>query len=179
MYSNSSSFLSGANSARPGASPYVQPAFSALQPGPQQAPGFAVQQTGFNGPLTHPQVTGVPLQSYVPQQQFQSSQQQQFTGYPLQNQQPSLASPQQTEQPHNSSPVPQRTGQTSSQIAQSFQPKHSTQPVASRPTSNSTKIPKIRLSFLTAQDQAKFEQLFKSAVGDGQALDGRFTLNED
>ena len=34
------------------------------------------------------------------------------------------------------------------------------------------KIPKIRLSFLTAQDQAKFEQLFKSAVGDGQALDG-------
>ncbi len=34
------------------------------------------------------------------------------------------------------------------------------------------KIPKIRLSFLTATDQAKFEQLFKSAVGEGQALDG-------
>ena len=39
------------------------------------------------------------------------------------------------------------------------------------PTSGA-KIPKIRLSFLTATDQAKFEQLFKSAVGDGQALDG-------
>ena len=39
------------------------------------------------------------------------------------------------------------------------------------PTSG-VKLPKIRLSFLTATDQAKFEQLFKSAVGDGQALDG-------
>ena len=37
---------------------------------------------------------------------------------------------------------------------------------------SATKIPKIRLSFLTATDQAKFEQLFKSAVGDGQALSG-------
>ena len=37
---------------------------------------------------------------------------------------------------------------------------------------SATKIPKIRLSFLTATDQAKFEQLFKSAVGDGQALGG-------
>ncbi len=34
------------------------------------------------------------------------------------------------------------------------------------------KIPSIRLSFITAQDQAKFEQLFKSAVGDGQTLSG-------
>ena len=35
-----------------------------------------------------------------------------------------------------------------------------------------SKIPSIRLSFITAQDQAKFEQLFKSAVGDGQTLSG-------
>ena len=35
-----------------------------------------------------------------------------------------------------------------------------------------TKIPSIRLSFITAQDQAKFEQLFKSAAGDGQTLSG-------
>lgn len=35
-----------------------------------------------------------------------------------------------------------------------------------------TKIPNIRLSFITAQDQAKFETLFKSAVGDGQTLSG-------
>lgn len=30
----------------------------------------------------------------------------------------------------------------------------------------------MRLSFITAPDQAKFEQLFKSAAGDAQALDG-------
>ncbi|KKY29133.1 putative actin cytoskeleton-regulatory complex protein pan1 [Phaeomoniella chlamydospora] len=40
------------------------------------------------------------------------------------------------------------------------------------PTKSGSKIPNIRLSFITATDQAKFEQLFKSAVGDGQALDG-------
>jgi epidermal growth factor receptor substrate 15 len=36
---------------------------------------------------------------------------------------------------------------------------------AEKPT---TRIPNIRLSFITAQDQAKFETLFKSAVGEGQ-----------
>jgi len=30
----------------------------------------------------------------------------------------------------------------------------------------------MRLSFIVAQDQAKFEQLFKSAVGKNQALSG-------
>lgn len=34
------------------------------------------------------------------------------------------------------------------------------------------KIPNIRLSFIAAQDQAKFETLFKSAVGNGQTLSG-------
>jgi len=34
------------------------------------------------------------------------------------------------------------------------------------------KIPSIRLSFITAQDQAQFEQLFKAAVGEGQAISG-------
>ena len=45
-----------------------------------------------------------------------------------------------------------------------------------RPTKLSAKgarIPNIRLSFITAQHQAKFEQLFKGAVGDdGQTLSG-------
>jgi hypothetical protein len=36
----------------------------------------------------------------------------------------------------------------------------------------SAKIPSIRLSFITAQDQAKFETLFRSAVGEGQTLSG-------
>ena len=40
------------------------------------------------------------------------------------------------------------------------------QPTQTKKASN--KIPNIRLSFITAQDQAKFETLFKSAVGDGQ-----------
>ena len=30
----------------------------------------------------------------------------------------------------------------------------------------------MRLSFITASDQTKFEQLFKSAVGDDQAMPG-------
>ena len=172
MYSNSSSFLGGSNSSRPGVPPYGQPSFPALQPGPQQATSFTAQQTGYISPSIQPQVTGIPAQGFLSQQQFQNPQQQQFNGYSLQNQQPGLASPLQTGQSQNPSLAPQRTAQTSSQIAQSFQPKAPAQPATSRPTWNSAKIPKIRLSFLTAQDQAKFEQLFKSAVGDGQALDG-------
>lgn len=42
---------------------------------------------------------------------------------------------------------------------------------APAPTS-SNRIPNIRLSFITAQDQAKFEQLFKSATNGEQALSG-------
>lgn len=35
------------------------------------------------------------------------------------------------------------------------------------------KIPNIRLTFITAADQARFEQLFKAGVGDGQAVSGK------
>lgn len=31
----------------------------------------------------------------------------------------------------------------------------------------------MRLSFITAEDQAKFEQLFKAAAGDDVTLEGR------
>jgi len=37
---------------------------------------------------------------------------------------------------------------------------------------SSRKIPASRLSFITAKDQANFEQLFKSATGDEQAMSG-------
>lgn len=37
---------------------------------------------------------------------------------------------------------------------------------SSAPAPKSNKIPNIRLSFITAADQVKFETLFKSAVGD-------------
>jgi hypothetical protein len=60
---------------------------------------------------------------------------------------------------------------TSSQIADSFRGPLS-QSVPPPPPAKSSKIPNIRLSFITAQDQAKFEQLFKSAVGNAQALSG-------
>jgi hypothetical protein len=56
-------------------------------------------------------------------------------------------------------------------MAQSFRGDNAPSPTVKSPGSG-VKIPSIRLSFLTAQDQAKFEQLFKSAVGDGQALPG-------
>lgn len=60
---------------------------------------------------------------------------------------------------------------TSSQMADSFKGT-APQPPDPKPTTGSSKIPNIRLSFITVQDQAKFEQLFKSAVGKGQALPG-------
>jgi hypothetical protein len=47
----------------------------------------------------------------------------------------------------------------------------SSQPPSAAPATGN-KIPNIRLSFITAQDQAKFEQLFKSATGGAQALTG-------
>lgn len=169
MYSTSNSFLGAGNSSRPGPQQYGQSNF----PNPQQQPGgFQQQPTGFAGGSLQPQFTGYPGQGQ--QQGYQVQQQQpQFTGFPQGQQQPPQQPQFQAGQPpqHQAS---QKTGQTSSQIAASFQPAPPAQPQRSghHKQSPSSKIPKIRLSFLTATDQAKFEQLFKSAVGDGQALDG-------
>lgn len=67
--------------------------------------------------------------------------------------------------------MPVRPGpKTSTQIADSFTDGGRPQPPPK--SSGGNKTPSIRLSFITAQDQAKFEQLFKSAVGDDQAMDG-------
>ena len=57
-------------------------------------------------------------------------------------------------------------------MADSFRSTTSTSKPRGRRASKGAKIPNIRLSFITAQDQAKFETLFKSAVGDGQTLSG-------
>jgi hypothetical protein len=74
--------------------------------------------------------------------------------------------------------VPSTTGlptrlapRTSSEIANSFSDGANVAPPPP-PKSSGSRIPNIRLSFITAQDQAKFEQLFKSAVGDSQTMDG-------
>lgn len=180
MYSNSNSYLGGGNSSRPGLPQYGQSSFMSVQQGQpqgqQQANSFAPQPTGFGTAPMQSQYTGYPGPGQ--QQGFQAPPQQpQFTGYQPQNQQPLQNQPPprqafQNGQPSQALVPPQATGQTSSQIAQSFQSTSSAPPTAQKPSTGSTKIPKIRLSFLTAQDQAKFEQLFKSAVGDGQALSG-------
>ncbi|KAI9781940.1 MAG: actin organization and endocytosis protein [Geoglossum umbratile] len=178
MYSHSNSFLGG-NSGRPGPSQYgQQPQFGTQQ----STNGFGTQPgsqpTGYGGIPLQSQFTGY----QTPQQLgLQAPQQQpQFTGFPGQAQQSLLSQPPlpqipqqyQTGQQSITPSQPQPTGQTSSQIAQSFKSKTSSQPPAPKTSQGVSKIPNIRLSFITAQDQAKFEQLFKSAVGEGQALLG-------
>ncbi|KAI9674484.1 MAG: actin organization and endocytosis protein [Caeruleum heppii] len=183
MFSGSSSYLGGGNTGRPGPPPFAQQQQQYQAPlGQQQPNGFSTQPTGYGGSLSQPQsvqpqFTGyqAPSQQYAPPTQ---QLQQQYTGYPppnqqtFQQQQPPSQQPLQTGQPSIQSSGPQRTGQTSSQVAQSFQSTPSTQPQAPQSTQKGARIPNIRLSFITAQDQAKFEQLFKSAVADSQALSG-------
>ncbi|KAL5001422.1 hypothetical protein BDV10DRAFT_192067 [Aspergillus recurvatus] len=193
MYSSSNSFLGGANSTRPGQQPYMQqqPPFSQFgqqQPQTQQtglAPqpaGYGPQISVFQAPQLQPQATGFPpgqLQAQYtgfpgasPQsQQAQPTgfpatpQQSQYGGFPAQGQAPQI-------QVSSSTNLPLRTGQqTSSEIANSFQNASAATPTPP-PKASSGRIPNIRLSFITAQDQAKFEQLFKSAVGDSQAMTG-------
>lgn len=177
MYSSSNSFLNP-NAPRPGQQQqYGQPQqqYSGFQQQQQQPGGFMPQPTGFAGgqmqPM-QPQATGFPAGPFQ-QSSFQPSPQPpQMTGFPPQNQ---FAAQQQQSMPAQQQltpapPMPTRpTGQTSSQIAQSFQSVAS--PTSHAPPSHSTKIPNMRLSFITAQDQAKFEQVFKSAVGDAQSMD--------
>lgn len=176
MYFSSNAFLGGGNSGRPGAAQYGPSPFPSAPQAQQQPNGFTQQPTGFNSPQTQPQYTGHLAQP--PQQAFQAPQQQpQYTGYPPQTQ-PSVQTQMPPQPSFQSSITPQQTGQTSSQIAQLFHATPAATPTAPQSMSTISKIPKIRLSFLTAQDQAKFEQLFKSAVGDEQSLDGiKFELD--
>ncbi|KAF2092793.1 hypothetical protein NA57DRAFT_49555 [Rhizodiscina lignyota] len=179
MYSQSQAFLGGGNSARPGQPPYgQQQSFQQQQPN-----GFGPQPTGYGQQPLQSQYTGFPGQQGFPQQQ--TGLQPQFTGFPGQSQ-PQFQQPQQ-QPPQQQPPMPtgqqsappaqpqrpQATGLTSSQIADSFRSTPAAQPPppsSSAPTGS--KIPNIRLSFITATDQAKFEQLFKSAVGSNGALSG-------
>lgn len=146
----------------------------------QQPTGFGQQQmqpqpTGFQQQQPQPQPTGYGGGGYGQQQMqtqptgYQQPQQQQSfqTGIPPVPPLPPM--PQQQSQP---APMkPQATG--FAQMAASFQ----TTPQAEKPKGRraakpGVKIPNIRLSFITAADQAKFETLFRSAVGDGQTLSG-------
>lgn len=141
---------------------------------PQQSPMIVnlqqPQYTGFPGqaPQQQSYQTGAPPVPQIPSQ-FQS----QFN----QQQQPqnSFSSPTTQAPPSAPAPAPapaikpQATG--FSAMAASFKTggASESQPRGRRAAQKpANKIPNIRLSFITAQDQAKFETLFKSAVGDGQ-----------
>ncbi|KJF60936.1 actin cytoskeleton-regulatory complex protein PAN1, variant [Coccidioides immitis RS] len=177
MYSSSNSFLNP-NAARPGQQQYGQPQqqYTGFQQ-QQQPTGFMPQPTGFAGgqmqPM-QPQPTGNFSRGPFQQSSFQA-QPPQMTGYPPQNQpfQPQQQQSQTMQQQSTPAPsLPARLpGQTSSQIANSFQT-ISSPTTGVNPHHAPSKIPTQRLSFITAQDQAKFEQLFKSAVGDSQSMDG-------
>ncbi|QIX00123.1 hypothetical protein AMS68_005640 [Peltaster fructicola] len=156
---------------------------------PQQQPqptGFGQaplqqQYTGYPGQGLQAQPTGFPGQ---PNGQFQQQQNQyaglqqpqqtgymqpQATGYPQSQGYQQQATQQQ--QPPAQPQRPQQTGMTSSDMANSFRGT-SAQPTQTQATTRSNRIPNIRLSFITATDQAKFEQLFKSATSGEQALSG-------
>ncbi|KAI7279308.1 hypothetical protein KC345_g5443 [Hortaea werneckii] len=150
-------------------------------PGPQQPQqqygGFQQPQpTGFQQPqptgFQQPQATGFqqpqPTGFQQPQPTgFQSQLQPQPTGFAQPGQQQN-GMPQPPAQPQK----PQATGMTSTDIANSFRGSPAQQQPPSQPPSTGNKIPNIRLSFITAQDQSKFEQLFRSATGNEQALSG-------
>ena len=181
MYSKPSSFLGGDSTSLPIGLQYHQPSSTISQQFPQPpSNGLVTQSTGYEESSLQPQYTGLPSQSQL--QNFPAGPQSQYTGYIPRNQMSFQAASVQEPDLRRAQQVPaqmlsQRTPQTSSQVAQSFQGTGPLSTTVVKTPINGVKIPKIRLSFLTAQDQAKFEQLFKSAVGDGQALDGKAFKN--
>lgn len=184
MYTGSNSFMPGPD-ARGNSSQFIPHG----QAGGMAPPGLQPQMTGYplqqqqhqfgapGYPQQQQQQTSLPpqftqQQPYPPQQQYLQTGQQ----MPSFQQQPSLGQYQNQTNQHNQQPtarpqLPQQTGMTSSQVADSFRSSPASNNAVPVP-SNTRKIPSIRLSFITAQDQAKFEELFKSAVGSEQSLSG-------
>ncbi|KAI0393665.1 hypothetical protein F5Y17DRAFT_431314 [Xylariaceae sp. FL0594] len=142
----------------------------------QPSQGLQPQYTGFPGQMPPQQQsfqTGAPPVPQIPQQfqqQYSQQQQQQPQGSFLT---PSIPPPSASAAPTSTTTAsapsikPQPTG--FSAMAASFRTggKSQAQSAAQQPR-RANKIPNIRLSFITAQDQNKFETLFKSAVGDSQ-----------
>lgn len=173
MYSGSNSYLGG-QIGRPG---QQQQQYGSYQQPQQQQ--FGAQPTGFGmQQQMQPQMTG-----FQPQQTgFQGGMQQQQAGFPGQMQpQPTGFQPQiggqQSFGPSQSqlqppAPVQKPAATGYSQMAASFQtaPAPASKPDGRRKATS--RIPSIRLSFITAKDQAQFETLFRSAVGDGQSMSG-------
>ena len=143
---------------------------------PQPQQGLQQQYTGFPGqgpaPLQQSFQTGAPPVPSIPSQfqQSQPSQQSPFQG--------GMQPPQQTG--FSGSPQPPTGGPTQAPAAMKPQPTGFNEMAASFQTGGGAKpqgraaaepkapnmIPNIRLSFISATDQSKFETLFKSAVGE-------------
>ncbi|KAJ2904268.1 Actin cytoskeleton-regulatory complex protein PAN1 [Zalerion maritima] len=154
--------------------------------------GMQPQYTGFQAPrqgFGQQQQSAPPMPSIPAQFQSQFQQQQHQNQQPQQPQQPQFQAPQQTSSPFSppgpgmtpptsaSAPAPVQKPQPTgfAEMASSFQTGGGS--AASKPrgrrAEKANKIPNIRLSFITAQDQNKFETLFKSAVGDsGTTMSG-------
>ena len=158
---------------------------NSMQPQPTGFMGY--QQTGFPGQQQQQpqqsQFTGFPGSQAPQQQQPQPQLQQQFTGFPGQQQQP--LQQQYTGFPGATTggfgtqslpPIPQipQQFQQPQQQQQQQQPLPQSTPLPPTQTPGQVKIPNVRLSFVTSQDQSRFEQLFKVAVGSDQALSGKF-----
>jgi actin cytoskeleton-regulatory complex protein PAN1 len=157
--------------------PGQQPGMMQPQPTGLQQPGLQhglqPQFTGYPGQAQPQQSfqTGVPPMPQMPQQfqqQFQQQQQQQAANFSS----PTTQTPPTIPPPPPKAMTAQPTG--FSAMAASFK----TGGVQSQPAGRraerkpANKIPNIRLSFITATDQAKFETLFKSAVGDDMTMSG-------
>ncbi|KAI1425957.1 hypothetical protein F5Y12DRAFT_314594 [Xylaria sp. FL1777] len=134
---------------------------------PPQPQGLQPQYTGFPGQAPQQQgfQAGAPPVPQIPQQfQQQYSQQQQQQQPP----QSSFLSPGNPAPSTTTTAAPSMKPQPTgfSAMAASFRTSGAADGAAAKPPKTSNKIPNIRLSFITAQDQAKFETLFKSAVGE-------------
>jgi hypothetical protein len=200
MYSGSNSFLGG-QAGRPGGPQQYGQAPQQQQPQQNaflntQPTGYGAApplQQNFTGYPMQPQATGFQPQQLQSQQTAFPGQQQQINQAPQQQSFQTGAPPmpqmplqyqnqglpqqqlQQQLQQQQSPATLQRPQQTGfAQMADSFKAPDPA-PARGRRTEKpkaGVKIPSVRLSFITATDQSKFEQLFRSAVGDGQTLSG-------
>ncbi|KAL7626005.1 actin organization and endocytosis protein [Parahypoxylon ruwenzoriense] len=153
----------------------IQPQHTGMPP-QQQPLNLQPQFTGYPGqaPPQQNYQTGVPPVPQIPSQfQTQFNQQQPQNSFSAPSTQPAPSAPAPVPAPAPAPAInPQPTG--FSAMAASFKTSGAvdSQPKAQGAHKPANKIPNIRLSFITAQDQAKFETLFKSAVGDGMTMSG-------